>query len=557
MKKRKLTIKYIFKKNQLAALAALMAATVGFFTTFYITRLMVPCFLLIALSILTCDIALLKISYRCLLAIKVVLFIRYLFYGGSSVFYIVLYVLLIVSLTIMELIFLRAESDIKVRIEYHIIYIIGYSILRFVLYVWQYFNRGITKLGLLISGANDFLLICTLLLTVLWLINTEKCRIENVHHRKNMKLQIAKILVCVAIIPVFIFITFISRYKPSYYENIIPRMQSTGVELNSEICDLYENKKGIVTIISDDGYYSSGVMLYELANKYKLNITVAGVSEIIDKHLREWREIVSSGNIEIVSHSYSHMKMSNHSEIAQDIDGLEHEIFDSISYLEENFKIRQVAFVCPENVMSDTGYAVLKKTNISAVRRGTRGLNQISPQEGEEPFNWFNLGVQGICDEGVDTKVRNSWVTMAADKRLWLIEMWHNVAQTDDGYYQTISKKDAEEHLKFISENKDDLGVWVATFSEATKYIKERQSAVAKALLYEDRIEIVANIFDNKIPTKLFNQELTIKIALLDKLWLDKAMLNSNSKFWLQEENGRQYLYINVRPNEVVTVLYK
>ena len=51
---------------------------------------------------------------------------------------------------------------------------------------------------------------------------------------------------------------------------------------------------------------------------------------------------------------------------------------------------------------------------------------------------------------GNNAEVRRKWIDIAANENLWLIEMWHNVMEKQDGFYQTILKDEAEDHLKYI-----------------------------------------------------------------------------------------------------------
>ena len=118
--------------------------------------------------------------------------------------------------------------------------------------------------------------------------------------------------------------------------------------------------------------------------------------------------------------------MENGKEIADDVVKLKHEIVDADKWYENWLGYEQIVFVCPENQMCNEGYKILGDNNFWAVRRGGRGYNTLSPKDGIESGQWFNLMVQGICDDDVDASVRKSWIDMAIANQTWLIEMWHN-----------------------------------------------------------------------------------------------------------------------------------
>ena len=80
-------------------------------------------------------------------------------------------------------------------------------------------------------------------------------------------------------------------------------LSDKSMKLPVTIVDVKDDKKGIVTIISDDGFFDSGVILNELANQYDICATVAGAVSIVKPHLKEWQQIIAEGHIEMVNHS--------------------------------------------------------------------------------------------------------------------------------------------------------------------------------------------------------------------------------------------------------------
>lgn len=144
-------------------------------------------------------------------------------------------------------------------------------------------------------------------------------------------------------------------------------------ELETQISETYGDADGSVTIISDEGFYQTAVNLNEIFGKRGLRCTVAGAIYMVEPDLDLWKSLLEEGNIDIVSHSYNHIRMEEGSEIAQDTASLKHEILDADKWYEDTFGNEQIVFVCPENQMCESGYKLLEKNDFWAVRRGGRG----------------------------------------------------------------------------------------------------------------------------------------------------------------------------------------
>ena len=284
--------------------------------------------------------------------------------------------------------------------------------------------------------------------------------------------------------------------------------------LDAYITDAYNNSDAIVTIISDDGFYLSGMCFNALMKRYHLRGTVAGAVCNLDPYLDEWITLYNEGYVEIVNHSYNHIKMSEDSDIANNYFALRHELLDSRKYIEREFGTKQIAFVCPENTMCVKGYEILSNGGYWAVRRGNRGLNSISPEDGYEPGDWYNLKCYGIMDPDIDIASRNGWVDAAIIEHAWLIEMWHNVMPNDDGMYQTILFTDAMKHLEYVEQKSDSNNIWVATYTEAVKYIRERQNSNVYSYICGNELHLYVELTNDKMNYEIFDQPVTVAVIL-------------------------------------------
>lgn len=331
----------------------------------------------------------------------------------------------------------------------------------------------------------------------------------------------------------------------------VPHNSKNTSYIRAEVMDVYNGKRGIVTIVSDDGHYDSGVLLNELLSKYNIKGTVAGAVSIVNPHLEDWKTIISEGNIDLVSHSYSHYRMEDGSEISYNIDALYHELIDADTYYEKNFGTPQIAFVCPENQLCKAGEYILENNGFYAARRGIRGYNTLNPQEGVKPGEWFNLEIQGILDEGTSTDVRNEWVDFASENQTWLIEMWHNVAFSDDGHYQTLLYDEAEEHISYMSQKED---IWVASYTEVVKYLREKQNSILTSEKKDDDSFTVTTQLNNDLSPEVFDHLLTLKVYLPEE-WNDESNVYCDEVLYdIDGELGSRYIIINVLPDSTVTI---
>lgn len=315
---------------------------------------------------------------------------------------------------------------------------------------------------------------------------------------------------------------------------------SDAIMLEVEIMPVYKNKKGIVTIVSDDGVYTTAKVLNDFCKNYDIPISVAGTIRNIIPHLSFWYKN-KNDKLELINHSYNHIRMEEGSSISRNDKELMHEIVDSKVLIEKITGEKCISFVCPENQMCSKGYQILKEADYSAVAQGTRGYNELLIDEfnnEDEAGSWSNLKRMGIKDTSDNPiKMRESWIEHTIANRKWLIEMWHNVSDDLSKGYQTISINEAKQHIEFIKSREDDI--WIASLTNATKYIKEKKCAVAKAWVSEGMIGCYVEL-SGDIDKDVFDQELTVKVS-------------TDTVLDLVED----FYYLNVKPGCIKTISVK
>ena len=86
--------------------------------------------------------------------------------------------------------------------------------------------------------------------------------------------------------------------------------------------------------------------------------------------------------------------------------------------------------------------------------------------------------------------------------------------QEDDGGFQTILIPDAEEHLDYLALKTAADEIWVASYDEAIKYIREKQNSRLNAYISDNKLFISAELTNRKMSYETFNQPLTISVVL-------------------------------------------
>ena len=142
-----------------------------------------------------------------------------------------------------------------------------------------------------------------------------------------------------------------------------------------------------------------------------------------------------------------------------------------------------------------------------------------------------------------------SWVDTAVTRHdTWLVLVIHGV---DSLGYEALHSTLLAEYFQYIK-NKDDK-VWIATFGDVTKYMRERESAVLKS--NEEKGKIVVNL-THSLDETMYNIPLTLK-TYVSPDWKKVRIRqgkNTQEVEALKDEKGIYVLY-QARPNGAPIVL--
>ncbi len=132
--------------------------------------------------------------------------------------------------------------------------------------------------------------------------------------------------------------------------------------------------------------------------------------------------------------------------------------------------------------------------------------SRLSPIAPEHEYVQWQRGI--VSRTSLDEM--NGWVDTAAEQQnMWLVTVIHGI----DGIgWEPLTTSDVEAHFSHIA-SKDEL--WVATFGDAARYIKERMSATVTSA--KKGRKIVVSV-DHPLDKTLFDLPLTLKTSV-DPAW--------------------------------------
>jgi len=200
--------------------------------------------------------------------------------------------------------------------------------------------------------------------------------------------------------------------------------------------------------------------------------------------------------------------------------------------------------------------------------------NTLDPGEGKEHGQWHHLCINGLHDYGwigpdswATTREgridgRNADVDRAIERGEWLIIVGHGI---DEGY-GPITYEEARILYEHIAQHQAEGVLWVATATEATKYIKQRQayarhhgSLSVNATMNMSKSKIDFNItypesalLVHEFNKPLYKFPLTVKVEVPDT-WTS-VKINQAGKVetaaTFTGADGKKYVFANVVPNE-------
>jgi peptidoglycan/xylan/chitin deacetylase (PgdA/CDA1 family) len=137
-----------------------------------------------------------------------------------------------------------------------------------------------------------------------------------------------------------------------------------------------------------------------------------------------------------------------------------------------------------------------------------------------------------------------SWIdTVLAHDKIWLVLVFHGV---DGMGYEALPHKLLDSYFTYIKSHESDL--WIATFSDVAKYMRERMNATVNA--DQNKNNITVNL-RHSLDVKDYNLPLTLK-TYVPKKWKKAILKNGESrqKLMMKEDNKGSYVLYALEPNK-------
>ncbi|MBR4335463.1 MAG: hypothetical protein IKP74_03315, partial [Clostridia bacterium] len=203
--------------------------------------------------------------------------------------------------------------------------------------------------------------------------------------------------------------------------------------------------------------------------------------------------------------------------------------------------------------IKDGGSKKIARETYYAVRNGVNGLNTLDPGCTEDEGGWYNLKVQWTLNSQSSAQ-RLGWIDDAVKNEGWLLILAHSFSDSPSDETYTIPKNEAEAFFAHASEYVKTGELWAASFVEATKYIRERQSATAYRKLQDGALCVGLKIDrvtpDGKpLDESVFNYPLTVRVRVPSAWNTVSYELNGETvTASCYTVDGSRYVNVNVVP---------
>lgn len=232
---------------------------------------------------------------------------------------------------------------------------------------------------------------------------------------------------------------------------------------------------------------------------------------------------------EIASHTITHPRLAVLDEVNLMYE-LEQSQADIRKYLGEKYTF---SVECPygtedERVMeyAHQVYPALRN------RMPSNYLDEINRSNDQDPKTSENEYVQWQRGPLTNTSMElmKSWVeTCLSRDNVWLVLVFHGV---DDFGWEPKTAKELEEYFTYIKEREDDI--WVATFADVTKYIRERKGVEINSMVNDGSIELS---FSSLLDTNVYDVPLTLK-TYIPSAWKNVKVISPENNFSFDIEIG-------------------
>lgn len=296
------------------------------------------------------------------------------------------------------------------------------------------------------------------------------------------------------------------------------------------ICTWKDDKLAAFTVTIDDNMVHDHAWWIEQGNNYDVKFTwfiiTNWINNIINGDGGEWADfqILHDLGHDIQSHTVSHLRDDNLS--------IHDEYGNSIIYIENNIngaKVQTLSYpglpgndqqVAAEYYIGARGAATKINTKTPVNHMEIKVIEKINLTNSSQGFTYLPnmLNKDSMYYKG------------------WYCTLFHGVSSP----YDVIT-----DCLNYVTDPENDI--WVGTFTEVIKYVRERDNAVITSSILDNQIRL--NLSDDFENDK-FDMPLTIKVKInnqWNEVSLNPVQAVINEK--IVEYNNEKYLILSIKPD--------
>lgn len=353
-----------------------------------------------------------------------------------------------------------------------------------------------------------------------------------------------------------------------------PNKKDVIEEYSAKILNVKGGASAIVTMTFDDGTLGTANTLLQIMQDYNMKASlmvnpsrIEGGSGASYANLTQMKSLTAAGYLEVQSHSYSHTYIAppghgDHNPNTYDQvntpEFISHEVLGSYNYLRENFpQFASLSFAVPgSNSYNDNALAKVHEVFFAARRNQTptvSSLQTLNPAENANAGGWFNLKNIWL-DRGVDAVNAILDASVNNEQGAWLITSAHEINNNPSSGNHSMTTDNFKSLLDNVKAYVNEGKVWVATFSEAIKYLREYQNATVYQYETVDGMFVEVDMNKNtaggkELDPDVFDMPLTVKVEIPEG-W-DRVRFRQNGVETVVdsfEEGGLAYALVDVVP---------
>ncbi len=381
-----------------------------------------------------------------------------------------------------------------------------------------------------------------------------------------------QIFISILFLTVFIYKSNVAqtRNQNDFQNHISKNRKSISSVGNVSVKTWADGKKSAFSFTFDDGLQSQYDNVRPVMNKYNFHATYFVISSVlVDSPPLIWRygtwpefqELYAEGN-EIGDHTATHPDLTSMKVGDETTPGtIMYELYQSKVKIEQKIPgLNITTLAYPYCIYNDSVVNAAKLFYESA-----RSCGSYSDSESIYGMNWYTVGSGDIHFDqprnslSDDQDEFNNYTAALQNKTiangLWTVFLAHEVVPfseissgADSSLYYPVSKEWLDQLAQWIKLKSDSNLVWVETFGNVTRYIKEREN-FSYNLISSTNSEIQFDPIDG-LDDSIYNYPLTVDVTVPSDWTNVQVTQNSNLSNVITFSDGfNNYARINIIPD--------